>query len=117
MVRSARDWPWSSYQATTGQSEVPEFLTVEWILSQFHGDAASAVREYRRFVKQGRGLNIWDELRNGILLGSEGFVEKLKPLLADQAALKEILRRERLAIRPSLAELFADVPDKQARNQ
>jgi DNA-binding CsgD family transcriptional regulator len=50
-------------------------------------------------------------------LGSEGFVEKLKLLLADQAALKEIPRRECLATRPSLAELFADIPDKQARNQ
>jgi hypothetical protein len=43
-----------------------------------------------------------------------GFVEKLKPLLADQAALKKIPRRECLATRLSLAELFADVPDKQA---
>ena len=50
-------------------------------------------------------------------MGSEGFVEKLKLLLADQAALKEIPRRECLATRPSLAELFADIPDKQARNQ
>jgi hypothetical protein len=50
----------------------------------------------------------------GVVLGSEGFVEKLKPLLADQAALKKIPRRECLATRLSLAELFADVPDKQA---
>ena len=51
------------------------------------------------------------------MLGSKRFVEKLKPLLADQAALKEIPRRERLATCPSLAKLFADIPDKQARNQ
>jgi hypothetical protein len=50
-------------------------------------------------------------------LGSEGFVEKLKLLLADQAALKAIPRRECLAARPNLAELLADVSDKQARNQ
>ena len=33
MVRSARDWPWSSYRATAGMAEVPRFLTVSWILS------------------------------------------------------------------------------------
>jgi hypothetical protein len=53
----------------------------------------------------------------GVVLGSEGFVEKLKLLLADQAALKAIPRRECLAARPNLAELLADVSDKQARNQ
>jgi hypothetical protein len=37
--------------------------------------------------------------------------------LSPKPALKEIPRRERLATRPSLAELFTDVPDKQARNQ
>jgi len=44
-------------------------------------------------------------------------LETLKPLFADQAALKEIPRRERLATRPILAKLSADVPDKQERNQ
>jgi len=53
----------------------------------------------------------------GVILGSKRFVEKLKPLLAGRAALKEIPRRERLATRPILAKLSADVPDKQARNQ
>lgn len=45
-----------------------------------------------------------------MLLGSDGFVERLRLLLADQAALKEIPRGERLADRPSLDEFFADVP-------
>ena len=29
MVRSVRDWPWDSYRATSDQSDVPEFLTVD----------------------------------------------------------------------------------------
>jgi len=56
MVRSARDWKWSSYRATAGQEPALELLTVKWLLSQFGADPSIAVTEYRRFVQQGRGL-------------------------------------------------------------
>jgi putative transposase len=67
-VRSARDWRWSSYRATAGMAEAPEFLTTDWVLAQFH------------------------------------------------RMLKEVPRRERLATRPSLDELFSDVHDKAERD-
>jgi putative transposase len=44
-------------------------------------------------------------------------VDKLKPLLSDYEALKEVPRRERLTTRPSLDELFSKVRDKKARDQ
>ncbi len=50
MVRSACDWPWSSYRATVGRVEVPRFLTVDWILSQFVSTRTEAIQAYRRFV-------------------------------------------------------------------
>jgi hypothetical protein len=68
-------------------------------------------------VKQGRGVDAWAELRGGILLGSDEFVDKLKPLLSDYEALKEVPRRERLATRPSLEKLFSKVRDKKARDR
>jgi putative transposase len=58
MVRLTKDWKWSSYRATSGQAEVPDFLTVEWILSQFDPDLSRAQKVYRRFVRQGRGVDI-----------------------------------------------------------
>ena len=116
-VRSARDWPWSSYRATAGMVDAPGFLTTSWILAQFHRRPRRAIELYRKFVKQGRGVDAWAELRGGILLGSDEFVDKLKPLLSDYKALKEIPRRERLAARPSLDELFSKVRDKKARDQ
>jgi DNA-directed RNA polymerase specialized sigma subunit len=51
------------------------------------------------------------------LLGSDDFVDKLKPLLTDYQTLREVPRRERLATRPSLAELFSDVHDKAERDR
>ena len=117
MVRSARDWPWSSYRATAGEAHVPGFLTVAWVLSQFARDAERATREYRRFVKEGLGVEVWHELRHGILLGKDEFVEALRPLLTDQAALRKTPRRKRPAGRPSLAALFAGVQDKHKRDE
>jgi REP element-mobilizing transposase RayT len=116
-VRSARDWPWSSYRATAGMEEAPEFLTTDWVLARFHRSPARATNLYREFVKQGRGVDAWTELRGGILLGTDDFVDKLKPLLSDYQTLKEIPRRERLATRPSLDELFSDVRDKAERDR
>jgi putative transposase len=96
--------------------KVPGFLTVDWILAQFHRERKRATKLYRDFVKAGRGVEAWGELRGGILLGGDEFVEKLKPLLSDFAALKELPRRERLTGRPSLPKLFAKVRGKEERN-
>jgi hypothetical protein len=51
------------------------------------------------------------------LLGSDEFVDKLKPLLSDYEARKEVPRRERLATRPSVEKLFSKVRDKKARDR
>jgi len=116
LVRHPRAWRWSSYRATAGEKEAPGFLTVDWILSQFHQDRNRARREYRKFVNEGYGVDIWGELR-GVILGTNRFVEDLKPLLQEKAPVKEIPRRERLVIRPGLDELFAGIVDKSDRNE
>jgi REP element-mobilizing transposase RayT len=117
MVRSAKDWPWSSYRATAGLVDAPSFLAADWILQQFDKGRSRAQRLYRDFVKAGRGVEVWAELRGGILLGSDEFVAELKPLLSDFECLKEFPRRERLTARPSLAKLFAKVPNKETRSE
>jgi len=63
--------------------------------------------KYRQFVSAGKGVRIWDELKGGIVLGREDFVEGLEPLLEGKHPVEEIARRERLVHRPSLGELFA----------
>ncbi|MCK4600419.1 transposase [Candidatus Bipolaricaulota bacterium] len=117
MVRSARDWPWSSYRATSGQVEAPQFLAIDWILSQLEAKRGPAIRAYRRFVAEGGGVNAWNDLRAGSLLGSEAFIERMRPVLLNAPLDPNILRRERDAARPSLAELFADVSDKPTRDE
>jgi len=114
---SAGDWPWSSYRATAGRVEAPAFLTIDWILSQFSVERVEAMCAYRRFVGQGRGAGVWEELRAGSLLGSDGFIEQMKPRLAEAPLDPNTLRRERDAARPSLEELFLGVTDRLTRNR
>lgn len=116
-ARHPRDWRWSSYRTTAGEREAPTFLTVDWILAQFGPDRKKSIKEYRRFVRDGYGIEVWKELRGGAILGTERFVEKLKPLLRKRDSAMEIPRRERLAARPKLSELFTGVQSRSDRNE
>jgi hypothetical protein len=116
-VRSVCDWPWSSYTATAGEELAPAFLTVEQILIQFDADPVRAVRAYRQFVREGLTVDVWDELQAGLLLGSNQFVDGLRPLLNDKSLDPEYRKCERFAARPSLKELFVDVTDRATRDE
>ena len=116
MARTAKDWPWSSYRATAGMGEAPPWLTTDWLLAQFDRDRSKAQHAYRKFVRQGRGVEIWDELRPGQLLGPDAFADRMAPLLGQHHSVVEFPRTQRLAARPSLEALFSEIPDKTARN-
>jgi putative transposase len=120
MVKKASAYALSSFRPTVGLDPVPPFLTVDWVLSQFAKTKASAKRRYGEFVEAGIGLpSPWEELKGQTLLGSEGFVEKLKPYLSGRRTLREVPRKQRLVDRPSLKSLFADADQgsKARRNQ
>ena len=117
IVRHPRQWKWSSYRATAGEVTPPPFLNTEWLLAQLDRQAERAYSVYRRFVKEGVGLSLWDDLRSGILLGTDSFVEQIVPLLSHQLKATEIPRRQRLAARPTLETLFQDVHGKASRDE
>jgi len=48
----------------------------------------------------------WAAVRAQVLLGSEQFVEKMRPILEGKAEFKDIPRAQRLAHRPDLKRLF-----------
>ena len=117
MVRSARDWRWSSYRATAGQVDPPKFLTTNWLLEQLDRNPAKAVHAYRTFAKHGGDVTVWEDVKAGMLLGGDSFIQSLRPLLRDVEENREFRREERLATHPALKELFADVSDKATRNE
>ena len=91
MVRSARDWPWSSYRATAGFAPMPEWLTVDWLLSAFGRRRGLAMEAYRRFVSEGRNQpSPWRDLRQQVYLGDDAFVEDMQAKIKADASLDEI---------------------------
>ncbi|NOZ52356.1 MAG: addiction module toxin RelE [Gammaproteobacteria bacterium] len=91
MVRSAKDWEWSSYRATAGLSNVYPWLTTDWILASFSRKKQNAIQQYRVFVSQGRNQpKPWEKLRNQIYLGDEQFINKLQCKILPDKDLSEI---------------------------
>ena len=112
ITRKADTYRWSSYRATAGLDPAPEFLTTEWIWSQFGKQRAAAQRRYKTFVADRTRLSSpWERLQGQVLLGDERFVDDLLPALQDLRFAKEIPRQQRHAGRPTLKSLFARKQD------
>jgi putative transposase len=102
MVRSAREWPWSSYRATAGQEPCPAWLSRDWLLAAFGPTLTVAETAYREFVSQGRWQpSPWEKLKNQVSLGSDQFVEQMQGHLKPDRDLSEIpLGQKRGVARP-----------------
>ncbi|ADE13452.1 protein of unknown function DUF1568 [Nitrosococcus halophilus Nc 4] len=95
-VRSAKDWPWSSYRATAGLGKGPMWLQSKWILSAFSRRKGEAIKRYRAFVSEGKNQpSPWEQLKNQIYLGSESFVEKMQRQLDSEQDLSEVPSAQR----------------------
>ena len=91
MVRSAKDWPWSSYRTTVGLAPRSEFLTIDWILAGFGDNKQSAQQAYGRFVSEGQGQpSPWEQLKNQIYLGTDQFVEDMQCKMDPEQSLDDI---------------------------
>ena len=91
MVRSAKNWPWSSYRATVGISEPKGGLGIDWLLSQFAKRKPTAIKRYEALVAEGKNqLSPWGLLRNQVFLGSDTFINKVKKHIPDDKDLSEI---------------------------
>jgi len=113
MVRSAKDWPWSSYRATAGMTEMPAWLSVDWLLSAFGRRRVEAIDGYRRFVSDGRNQpSPWEELRNQVYLGEAAFVEALQAAVDQDQDLSEIPATQRRPPAKTLDEYAALHPER-----
>lgn len=91
MVRSVKDWPWSSYRASCGTAASPDWLSTDWLLSAFARSRKTAIERYREFVSQGKNQpSPWEQLKNQVFLGDEKFVEDMQCKLNLNQDLSEI---------------------------
>ncbi len=118
MVEKPEDWKWSSYEATGGLKNVPDYLTIDWILGLFNNKKGGALKRYRQFVREGiHQGSPWEELQGQVLLGEEGFIDKFKDLLSAKEQVKEIPRPQRYVSRPRLSKIFSEDETKSRRNK
>ena len=110
LVSHPRQWAWSSYRATVGETKAPAWLTIDWILGQFGTRTGPAQDRYRAFVTEGHGgPRPWAQLTGQIYLGSEEFVARHQP----NRVIRDIPRWQTQAQRPSLHALFTSQKQKR----
>ena len=114
IVKDPKDYRWSSYQATAGDTHIPGLLS-DWILSQFSEERGKSFIKYQAFGKSGiKKASPLKEVKGQLYLGKETFKKRISPLLKERS--KEIPRKQRYAIRPSLEEALHGF-DKRQRDQ
>lgn len=103
MVRSAKDWPWSSYRATAGFIKAQKWLTVDWVLAAFSRRKSNAMKMYSAFVSEGRNQpKPWEELKNQIYLGDESFVDDMQCKISPETSLSEVPSSQKRQVAKSL---------------
>jgi REP element-mobilizing transposase RayT len=113
MVRSARDWPWSSYRATADMAPGSEWLATDRILSTFGTRRAQSVEAYRTFVASGKNQpSPWVRLKNQIYLGSDTFVEKMQRRVGSDQDLSEVPAAQRRKMPKPLEHYARTYPDR-----
>jgi len=103
MVRTAKDWPWSSYRATSGHICPPVWLYTNWIIAHFSRSKSTAMDRYRKFVAEGKNQpSIWEQLRNQVYIGNEDYIKQIQTKITKEADLSEIPASQRRPMPKSL---------------
>jgi REP-associated tyrosine transposase len=104
IVRSAKDWPWSSYRSTVGITEAPSWLNVDWLLSAYSKRKSLAIEKYRAFVAEGKKQpSPWQQLKNQIYLGDDDFVESTQCKMTTDINLDEVPSSQKRPVAKSLS--------------
>ena len=112
LVERPEQWRWSSYAGYRRTSAALGWVTYERVLGEFGGRGGEARARYWRFVQAGVAeppRSPWSDALGGFLVGSESFVMRVRQLLGDRQADREVPQVERLRARPSLNRIVAVV--------
>lgn len=112
IVKQPGDWRWSSYLATTGETEKPDWLETNWILGQFSRAKKRAEEAYKLFIADGDGgPSLWMNLRGQIWLGEKAFLEKMERIIKSDN-LEEVPLAQTVPSRPTKVDVFESVAEE-----
>jgi len=118
VVDDPAKWQWSSYGATAGQIDAPEWLEVDFTLGLFGADRTSMQKHYRTFVREARlGRSPYEEVEEGVILGTKPFIDAIWAKFQEAEDFQEVNKSDRMIGRPSLDEIFEDAHGKEDRDQ
>ena len=96
MVKSAGQYPWSSYRAMINKVNAPNWLAKDWILSQFGKREATAQKHFIKFMREAKNQSpLWEQLRQQLYLGDEQFVHRQQKQHKTEKDLSEIPKKQR----------------------
>ena len=105
MVKHVGLWSWSSYKAMIGESQSPDWLSSDYLLSQFSPQRKTAINRYITFVEAGlKNGPIWSRVINQVYLGDEKFLERAQQYLPDNKTEIQIPKVQQRAIPKKLSE-------------
>lgn len=119
LVAHPREWRWSSFRATAGETVGPGFLAVEWVRALGGArNRVEATRRYVSFVEAGIGApeNPMARCKSRPAIGDDVSASRLDDQFREAMQCTEFPRAQRFASRPALAQLFADVTSRADRD-
>jgi len=107
MVERPEQWRWSSYAARAGFAPVPDWLSIEPLLSQFGPDRQSQQQEYRDFVlaKIVAQEDVMDKVAAQIYLGTASWIDRIQELLDQEERSQDYPRAQVHPGRPELEDV------------
>jgi REP element-mobilizing transposase RayT len=114
MVERAEDWRWSSYRATAGLAESPDWLETGWVLGCFGNDRSKAALEYAEFVQEGMntGFQLKQAVEQQIYLGPRDFIASVQAEIRPGDGLQEIPKAQKRLLRQDLPFFAREYPER-----
>jgi len=115
LAKRPEAWPWSSYAGYHKKSRELPWVTYQTVLREFGWRADHARREYQKFVRAGIDSPPacpWDQAVQGLILGGETFVEKIRQMLTNRQDDSSLPAVKALRPRPTLARILEAVAEE-----
>lgn len=111
LVARPEEYRWSSHRSTAGLEPGDPWLDIDAILALFDTDQQNARRLYEEFVlaKVIHSERLWDEVINGMYLGSADWAKRMRKVVESQPRSTDHPKAHRAVGRPKMHEVVAAV--------
>jgi putative transposase len=114
-VPTPAEWRWSSYRATVGMEDSPEYLCLDWLDSAFPSSCRAESRV--RYAEYLRAPTVAEGWNHGPVFGSSGLEHDLRQHIGANLFMASLPRSYRALNRPPLEALFSWLMTREDRNQ